>query len=79
MTTYPQHDVYVEDEEGALSSMPFDVAHALLRLSWHTAWGAALRAEESAFQEAGEDFAKRKQDHKKLGYYQEGTESNSES
>ncbi|CAE7907378.1 unnamed protein product [Symbiodinium sp. KB8] len=55
MTTYPQHDVYVEDEDGALSEMPFNVAHALVRLGWHTAWSAALRAEEV------------RQDHKKLG------------
>lgn len=45
MTTAPKiHEIFVEDEEGALGHMPFEVAHALLRLGWHESWFAALAA-----------------------------------
>ena len=46
MTSAPAHDGYVEDEDGCLCHMPFDVAHALLRLAWHESWRESLiRAE----------------------------------
>ncbi|CAE7400474.1 unnamed protein product, partial [Symbiodinium necroappetens] len=39
MTTYPQHDVYVEDEDGALSEMPFN-DHKKLGKEAKEAWQA---------------------------------------
>ena len=47
MTSAPAHDGYVEDEEGCLCHMPFDVAHALLRLGWHESWRESLTRAEA--------------------------------
>ena len=61
MTTAPKiHEIFVEDEEGALGHMPFEVAHALLRLGWHESWFAALAALPEGHEE-------RRESHQSLG------------
>ena len=61
MTTAPKiHEVFVEDEEGALGHMPFEIAHALLRMGWHESWFAALDSLKSG------QFSERRDAHENL-------------